>query len=199
MLVMQAELKQTAFVLTALFNSPAQAQTVISGDNNNVDDRDQANVCRNVVNIFVENVQNPTVDNSRTGGDVNVDNDQVVSGDGNSNEQVVLVSNEQVVDIAQELNISPVIVQQCIQQNAGRDIIVVNDSNDDNDNDNSVNDVDDEDPIEKPSDVLDEITTNDLPNTGGSSFFARGSTLVMVFFGMALLALPLIGARRERE
>ncbi len=199
MLVMQAELKQTAFVLTALFNSPAQAQTVISGDNNNVDDRDQANVCRNVVNIFVENVQNPTVDNSRTGGDVNVDNDQVVSGDGNSNEQVVLVSNEQVVDIAQELNISPVIVQQCIQQNAGRDIIVVSDSNDDNDNDNSVNDVDDEDPIEKPSDVLDEITTNDLPNTGGSSFFARGSTLVMVFFGMALLALPLIGARRERE
>ena len=191
MLVMQAELKQTAFVLTALFNSPAQAQTVISGDNNNVDDRDQANVCRNVVNIFVENVQNPTVDNSRTGGDVNVDNDQVVSGDGNS--------NEQVVDIAQELNISPVIVQQCIQQNAGRDIIVVSDSNDDNDNDNSVNDVDDEDPIEKPSDVLDEITTNDLPNTGGSSFFARGSTLVMGFFGMALLALPLIGARRERE
>lgn len=160
-------------------------------------------MCNNVVNIILDDVQNP---------DVDVDNDQVVSGTVSgdvsgdiSNEQVVEVSNEQVVDIAQELNISPVIVQQCIQQNAGRDAIIVvdedNDNNDDDNNNNSGGTGDNEDPdslspTKKPSNVLNEITTKDLPNTGGFSFVTRGTAL-MVVFGVALLALRLGAVRRE--
>ncbi len=105
-----------------------------------IDDRDQSNVCNNVVNIIIQDVQNPDVDNNQSAtvnasatqsGNVvtgNVVTGTLSAGDV-SNEQVVVVSNEQVVDIAQELNISPVIVQQCIQQNAGRDAIIGDDDN----------------------------------------------------------------------
>lgn len=104
-----------------------------NGDNIDIDDRDQTNVCNNVVNIIIRDVQNPDVDvNNEQAVSGDVSNEQAVSGSVSSdvsNEQVVEVSNEQVVDIAQELNISPVIVQQCIQQNAGRDAIIGDDDN----------------------------------------------------------------------
>lgn len=194
-------------IYLVLLAGPTSAQngggttTGDQGDRIDIDDRDQTNVCNNVVNIILDDVQNP---------DVDVDNDQVVSGTVSgdvsgdiSNEQVVEVSNEQVVDIAQELNISPVIVQQCIQQNAGRDAIIVvdEDNNDDDNNNNSGGTGDNEDPdslspTKKPSNVLNEITTKDLPNTGGFSFVTRGTAL-MVVFGVALLALRLGAVRRE--
>ncbi|CAA9451982.1 MAG: hypothetical protein AVDCRST_MAG37-2445 [uncultured Rubrobacteraceae bacterium] len=187
-----------------------------NGDTIDIDDRDQTNVCNNVVNIILEDVQNPDVDvdnDQAVSGPVSgdVSNEQAVSGDVSggvsadaSNEQVVEVSNEQVVEVAQELNISPVIVQQCIQQNAGRDAIIVADDNDNNDNDNNNGsggtggneDPDNLTPAEKPSNVLNEITTKDLPNTGGFSFVTRGTAL-MVVFGVALLVLRLVAARRE--
>ena len=196
-------------VYLVLLAGPISAQngggtTEDRGDRIDIDDRDQTNVCNNVVNIIVEDVQNP---------DVDVDNDQAVSGPVSggvsadaSNEQVVEVSNEQVVEVAQELNISPVIVQQCIQQNAGRDAIIVADDNDNNNDDNDNNnssggtgdkkDPDNLTPVEKPSNVLNEVTTKDLPNTGGFSFVTRGTAL-MVVFGVALLVLRLVAARRE--
>lgn len=167
------------------------------GDRIDIDDRDQTNVCNNVVNIIVEDVQNP---------DVDVNNEQVVSGTVSgdvsadaSNEQVVEVSNEQVVEVAQELNVSPVIVQQCIQQNAGRDAIIIIEDADNNNSSGGTGDKKDPDsltPTKKPSNVLNEITTKDLPNTGGFSFVTRGTAL-MVVFGVALLALRLVAARRE--
>jgi hypothetical protein len=174
-----------------------------------IDDRDQTNVCNNVVNIILDDVQNPDVDidNDQTvSGPVSGDasNEQAVSGTVSgdvsgdaSNEQVVEVSNEQVVEVAQELNISPVIVQQCIQQNAGRDAIIVADNNNNSGGGTGgEKDPDSLTPTKKPSNVMNEITTKDLPNTGGSSFVTRGTAL-MVVFGVALLALRLVAARRE--
>lgn len=80
-------------------------------------------------------------------------------------------------------------------------IIVDDDNNNNNDGNNNddtgnANDVDDDNPTAKPSNVLNEITTKDLPNTGGFSFVTRGTAL-MVVFGVALLALRLVAARRE--
>ena len=94
-------------------------------DNGNVDidDRDQTNVCRNVVNIILNDVQNPDVNNNQD-ADVDTPITREVEEEPEPDDVIdepVGVTDEQVVDIAQELNVSPTIVQQCIQQNAGRD------------------------------------------------------------------------------
>ena len=110
-----------------------------------LDDRDQENVCNNVVNIILEDVQNPDVDNTQNG----VDDDGTDDGD---------VSDEQVVDVAQELNVSLEIVQQCIQQNAGRDANINSNNDDDNINDDFIDDNNNND---DDDDFIDDNNNND--------------------------------------
>lgn len=173
------------------------------GDGGNADS-DQTNVCNNVVNIIIEDVQNPSVNNTIS-SDVNATNSQNVSDVQSStigavsNEQVVEVSNEQVVDIAQELNISPTIVQNCIQQNVGEDVIIGKDDNVDNNNDgNNDTDPDNEEPVVKKDGVVDAIATEELPITGGPDLVAGGIALSTVFFGVAFSVLLLAKSRRRR-
>ena len=126
------------FLATALVSVPAPAQTLGGGTtttppkgNVDIDDRDQTNVCENVVNFILNDVQSPDVNNTQnvTTGATN-SNEQTVGGEtvavgDTDNDQTVTVTPNQVTQIAQELNISPTIVQQCIQQNAGRDAIII--------------------------------------------------------------------------
>ncbi len=151
----------------------------------------------NVVNIIIEDVQNPSVNNTIS-SDVNATNSQNVSDVQSST--IGAVSNEQVVDIAQELNISPTIVQNCIQQNVGEDVIIGKDDDVDNNNDDGNNDTDpdNEDPVVKKDGVVDAIATEELPITGGPDLVAGGIALSTVFFGVAFSVLLLAKSRRRR-
>lgn len=174
----------------------------------NIDDRDQTNICENVVNIILTDIQNPDVDNNQS-TTVNAtatqsansgNNTQTASGNAsstintgdNTNTVGVVVSNEQVVDIAQELNVSPVIVQQCIQLIAGGDIDIDDDNNNDDNNDNNNdddnnNDGDDNDVIDDRSEVLAaSIPEKLLPNTGGITPVAGLTVLALVLTVTAL-------------
>ncbi len=93
------------------------------------------------------------------------------------------ISQEQIVDIAQELNVSPVIVQQCIQQNAGRDIIdvVENDSNNNEDIDVIDERFDDRNEVLAAS-IPDKL----LPNTGGITLVAGPTVLALICTAAAL-------------
>jgi len=140
-------------------------ETTTVEDDRTIDDRDQTNVCRNVVNIIVRNVQNP---------DVDVNNEQAVSGSVSGD-----VSNEQVVEVAQELNISPVIVQQCIQNVGGDEIIGVDDNNNDNNNsgDNNDDDSGDTGVLDSGTNTIEDcIIVEDQPQTPTGSASATAST-----------------------
>ena len=198
-----AALAAALLVLSGAFFSSARAQNTVSGDGNNVND--QENTCNNVVRIIVEEVQNPNTDNTIS-SDVNATNSQSVQGSTTgdvSNEQAVEVSNEQVVDIAQELNISPTIVQNCIQQNAGDDAIIVDDDDDDDGNNNGKTnkdgtDPDDDAPVGKKAGIVDDVSTEALPVTGGPDLVASGIALSIVVSGVALSGLLLVKSRRQR-
>ena len=164
------------------------------GDRNvNIDDRDQENTCNQVVTIVNEDVQNNDVDNSQDDEAAIDDQEAVDPADPTDGLTVDEVTDEQIVDIAQELNVSPVIVQTCIQQNAGRDANI----NSNNAEENIDEEFDDEEVvIEEESDdgtvagdqyggagVIEEsIPDKLLPNTGGVSPFA-----VLTALGFALL------------
>ena len=180
-------------------------------DNGNVDidDRDQTNVCNNVVNIILENVQNPDVDSIQyvdseaTNYNYQYVNGQYVTVGDSDNDQTVTVDADQITEIAQQLDISVQdIVQQCFQQNAGRDNN--NDSNDDNnnddDNDNNNDDGDDNNAADQDDVdgevIVDTIPDGLLPNTGGISPFVilagLGSALMVAGFSVSYA----VGRRR---
>ena len=169
-----------------------------NGGNVNIDDRDQTNVCNQVVNIINEDVQNPDVDNTQD-ADGNVNNppeepieeplvEEPEAGDDLSDEQLAEVTDEQIVDIAQELNVSPVIVQTCIQQNAGRDANINSNNAEENiAEENIAEEFDDglvaEDQYGGAGVVAESIPDKLLPNTGGISpatvLAALGFTLLL--------------------
>jgi len=183
--------------------------------NNDLDDREQNNVGRNVINIILDDVQSPDVDNTR---DVDTgatnSNSQTVGGEtvavGDSdNDQTVTVTPSQVAEVAQDLNISPEIVQQCIQQNAGRDANINSRNNDENineefddeefddeefddeefDDEEFVLDDDDDELVidERDGEVLaDTIPNRLLPNTGGSLGVWAG---IVVLVGLYVVLL----------
>jgi hypothetical protein len=148
-------------------------------DNGNVDidDRDQENVCNNVVNIINEDVQNPDVDNTQD-NDVDVGNspdDPIgetptegpeAEDEVSSNDQAVTVTDEQVVDIAQELNVSPVIVQTCIQQNAGRDANINSNNNDENIDEEIIDEEFDDEEFNDEEVIIDEDEDFDTQDNG---------------------------------
>jgi LPXTG-motif cell wall-anchored protein len=183
------------------------------GDDNGgdviIDDRDQENVCNQVVNIVLEDVQNNDVNNTQY-ADVDVGNqqsggssadgagDDAATGDV-TNDQAVEVSQEQVVEIAQELNVSPTIVQTCIQQNAGRDAIIVIDDSGRHHGGKHHND----DGKHHGGKVLDQhagagvaggstdviletIPRKDLPNTGGSPVVWAGIVALIGLYAALL-------------
>ncbi len=92
------------------------------------------------------------------------------------------------MDIAQELNISPVIVQQCIQQNAGRDaIIVIGDGGKHDDGKHQGGKVaGDRVAGERTDVILETIPRKDLPNTGGSPVVWAGIVALVALYAALL-------------
>ena len=167
----------------------------VPAGNVNIDDRGQENVCNQVVNIILEDVQNNDVNNTQY-ADVDVINrpddpvgvaEDEVSSDG----QAVEVTQEQVVDIDQELNVSPTIVQTCIQQNAGRDaILVIDDGGKHHDRDDGKhhggNVAGDRVAGERTDVILETIPRKALPNTGGSPVVWAGIVALVALYAAIL-------------
>ena len=159
----------------------------VPAGNVNIDDRGQENVCNQVVNIILEDVQNNDVNNTQY-ADVDVNNRpddpvEVAEDEVSSDGQAVEVTQEQVVDIAQELNVSPTIVQTCIQQNAGRDAILVID---DGGKHHGGNVAGDRVAGERTDVILETIPRKDLPNTGGSPVVWAGIVALVALYAALL-------------
>lgn len=180
--------------LVALTTSLALAQ----------DDRpNQSQVCSVVIDVIVNNqpIQN--------GGD-----DVVISGDGNN------LSDNQTAVISQYFDISPVVVQDCLQEyheeNGGDDASENSDDETDTDQDTDATDGTTNDAINggttdndsqgeeddtgtgttPDTDTMDDIDAGDkLPDTGGLT--ATGLALGLIFFGFALLSVRLLAALRR--
>lgn len=190
-----------AYIVLLAYVTPGAAEegggtTNTSGkDRIIIDDRDRTQVCNNVVNIILDDVQNADVDNTQdlTIGAAN-SNNQTVTGETVAagdigNDQAVTVTAGQITNIAQELDVSPVIVQQCIQQ--------IGDNNNANNNVNGkgnggaggtggTNG--------EPTDLVPGSTPDkQLPNTGGSL------TGELVFGGLLLLYAGLVIYRFRRS
>ncbi len=204
-----------AALLAAVSPAPAQTggTTTIIDDRDTdiaIDDRDFEQTCNNVVNIILEDVQNPDVDNNQNAtvsveatqaGDSSVDNalgvttGNIATGDVN-NAVVVGVSQEQVVNIAQELNVSPEIVQTCIQ--AGRDNIIVREGDrfvivdrkflEEKDIVKVEDDRRGRVAAERTDVLLHTVPRKPLPNTGGGSLVVWAGMIALVALYAALLA-----------
>ena len=121
------------------------------------DDRDQT-VCQIVV-TEVNDLQNPDVDVNNSPDEETQALQEPEEGE---------VSDEQVVDIAQELNVSERIVRRCIQNNFGDDDN--NDGNNDDGNNNDGTDTDDDTTARddlKDDVIVDTIPDKTLPDTSG--------------------------------
>ncbi len=191
--------------------SPAPAQT--GGTTTIIDDRDFEQTCNNVVNIIIQDVLNPDVDNNQS-ATVNVSATQsadssasstltVVSGNlsstittgDNTNTVAVEVSQDQIVDIAQELNVSPEIVQTCIQ--AGRDNIIIREGDKfvivdreflEKDIVKVEGDRHGRVAAERTDVLLHTVPRKPLPNTGGGSLVVWAGMIALVALYAALLA-----------
>jgi hypothetical protein len=122
------------------------------------DDRDQT-VCQIVV-TEVNDLQNP---------DVDVNNAQDEEAQALQEPEEGEVSEEQVVDIAEELNVSERIVRRCIQNNIGEDVTIGDDDNNDGNNDDGTDTADDTTARDDLKDdvIVDTIPDKTLPDTGG--------------------------------
>jgi hypothetical protein len=122
------------------------------------DDRDQT-VCQIVV-TEVNDLQNP---------DVDVNNPPDEEAQALQEPEEGEVSEEQVVDIAEELNVSERIVRRCIQNNIGEDVTIGDDDNNDGNNDDGTDTADDTTARDDLKDdvIVDTIPDKTLPDTGG--------------------------------
>ena len=170
------------------------------GGDLNINDESTNQVCNNVVNIFVSNFQYGNIDQSES----------VISGDG----------SDQIGVISQYLNVSPEIVQFCIQQIGDNDGNDDDDNNDGDTNDGDTNDdgdtngddasgddgnnaQDDNTGTQAAEDVTisgddntviqGTIPDKPLPNTGGAAVWWVG--LPMLLFVAAGVLAPVMGRR----
>ena len=165
------------FYLVLLNVTPSGAQT---GGGITVNNRVTAQICQNVANIIV--------DNSQT-----------------QNATVSEVDDQLVVEISQKLNVSPTVVQTCIQRIANKDHKVDRAGGDRDDGNVAVGeaiivedgDITDEITDEITDKVIDTAPNKPLPFTGGWPVYLMVASFVLA--GAGLLGVGLgIGRRRRR-
>ena len=148
-------------LLVGLLAVPAEAQT--NTDGNQYTDK----VCDAVITIIANNSANNEQNQKATSGGSTLNNNSTqgaTTGNNNVNNELNEedITGDNVNEIAQELNVSPSVVQNCIKGNDNE----IGGKEDDGDNNN--------DGI-----VDDSIPDGDLPDTGGPPLLAIGFSLIV--------------------